>query len=106
MTWRTAGVSRILTEREHIALLNGYRPSACRIVLLCKQGVYAVDAVLWRVIYPTIIGLICPGEIYCAHIRGDCGFNFYPVRTRATTIRTMQDDGVVNYFNGGCGTGL
>ena len=98
MPWRTAGVSRILTEREHITLLDGHRLSACRIVLLCNQGVYAVDAVLWRVIIPTISCLICPSEIYCVHICGDCGLNFYPVRTRATTVGTMQDDGVVYDF--------
>jgi hypothetical protein len=98
MTWRTTGVYRILAERENVTLLNGYRERTCRIVLLCKQGVYTVNAVLWWVIHPTIIGLICPIEIYCVHIGGDCGLYLYPVRTRATTIGTMQNDGVVDYF--------
>ena len=102
----TAGVYRILAERENVTLIHGYRERTCRIVLLCKQGVYTVDAVLWRVIHPTVIGLVCPSEIYCVHISGDNGFNLYPVSTRATTIRAMQDDTVIDYFNGGCGTGL
>ena len=101
MTWRTTGIYRILAEREHITLIYGYRHLACRVVLLCKQGVYAVNAVLWRVIHPTIIGLVCPSEIYCVYICGDCGLNLHPMSsTRTPTIiRTMQDDGVVYDFD-------
>ena len=101
MTWRTAGVSRILTEREDVTLLNGYRKSACRVVLLCKHGVYTVDAILRRVVPCTIIGLVCPSEIYCVHIGGDCGFNFHPMRLTGTStlIGAMQDDGVVYDFD-------
>jgi hypothetical protein len=101
MTWRTTGIYRILTEREHITLLNGYRQLTCRIVLLCNQGVYAVDAILWRVIHPTISRLICPREIYCVYICGDCGFNFYPMSSTgtATLIGAMQNDGVVYDFD-------
>jgi hypothetical protein len=101
MTWRTTGVNRILAEREHITLIHGYRQRTCRIVLLCKQGVYAVNAVLWRVIHPTIIGLILPSEIYCVHIGRDCGLNLHPMSsTRTPTlIWAMQDDRVVNYFD-------
>jgi hypothetical protein len=99
VTWRTAGIYRILTEREDVTLVDGYRHLTSRIVLLCNQGVYTVDAVLWWVIHPTIIGLICPSEIYCVHIRRDGGFNLDPVSTTApTTVRTMQDDVVVYNF--------
>ena len=101
MTWRTAGIYRILAEREHITLIDGYRQRTCRIVLLCKQGVYAVDAVLWRVIHPTISCLIRPSEIYCVYIGGDCSLNLYPMgSTRTSTlVGTMQDDGVVYDFD-------
>ena len=101
MTWRTAGVGRILAEREHITLIHGYRQLACRIVLLCKQGVYAVDAVLRWVVHPTIVGLICPSEIYCVYICGDCGLNLHPMSsTRTPTlIGAMQNDGVIYYFD-------
>ena len=100
MPWRTAGVSRILTERKDVTLLNGYRQLTCCIVLLCNQGVYAVDAVLWRVVPCTIVGLVCPSEIYCVHICGDCSFNLDPMRLTCTPtlVWTMQDDGVVNDF--------
>ena len=100
MPWRTAGVGRILAERKDVTLFNGYRERTCRIVLLCKQGVYAVDAVLWRVVHPTIIGLVCPSKIYCVYIRGDCGLNFHPMRLTCapTLVGTMQDNGVVNNF--------
>ena len=101
MTWRTAGVYRILAECEHITLIHGYRQRACRIVLLCKQGVYAVDAVLRRVIHPTISRLICPLKIYCVYIGGDCSLNFHPMCSTGTStlIGAMQNDGVVNYFD-------
>jgi hypothetical protein len=101
MTWRTAGIYRILTEREDVTLIDGYRQLACRIVLLCNQGVYAVDAVLWRVIHPTIRRLVCPSEIYCVYICGDCGFNFHPMRLTGTStlIWAMQDDRVVYDFD-------
>ncbi len=101
MTWRTTGVSRILAESEHITLVDGYRQLACRIVLLCKQGVYAVDAVLWRVVHPTISRLICPSEIYCVYIGRDCGLNLHPMSGTGTPtlVGTMQDDGVVNDFD-------
>ena len=100
MTWLTAGVYRVLPERENVTLVDGYGERTCRVVLLCKQGVYTVNAVLWRVIHPTIIGLICPREIYCVHIGGDCGLNLDPMSsTRTPTlVRTMQDDGVVYDF--------
>ena len=101
MPWRTAGIYRILAEREHITLRHGYRQLACRIVLLCKQGVYAVNAVLRRVIHPTISRLICPSEIYCVYIGGDCGLNLHPMSsTRTTTlVGTMQNDGVIYDFD-------
>jgi hypothetical protein len=101
MTWRTAGVSRILTEREHITLIHGYRQLACRVVLLCKQGVYAVNAVLWRVVIPAISRLVCPSEIYCVYIGGDCGLNLHPMSSTGTPtlIGAMQDDGVVYDFD-------
>ncbi len=101
MTWRTAGICRILTEREHITLVDGYGQFACRIVLLCKQGVYAVDAVLRRVIHPPISCLIRPSEIYCVYIGGDCGLNLHPMSsTRTSTlIGAMQDDCVVYDFD-------
>jgi hypothetical protein len=101
MTWRTTGVYRILTEREHITLGYGYRHLTSRIVLLCNQGVYAVDAVLWRVIHPTISRLVCPSEIYCVYIGGDCGLNLHPMSSTrtATLVGTMQDDGVVYDFD-------
>jgi hypothetical protein len=101
MTWRTTGIYRILTEREHITFLNGYRQLACRIVLLCNQGVYAVDAVLRWVIHPTISRLIRPREIYCVYIGGDCSLNFYPMSSTrtATLIGAMQNDGVVYDFD-------
>ena len=97
MTWGATGIYRILTKREDVTLLNGYRERTCRIVLLCKQGVYTVNAVLRWVIHPTIIGLVCPSEIYCVHICGACGFNFHPMRLTGTSalIGAMQDDGVV-----------
>ena len=101
MTWRTAGVSRILAKREDVALVDGYRLGSCRVVLLCKQGVYAVDAVLRWVIYPTIRRLICPSEIYCVHICGDCSLNLHPMCRTGTPalIWAMQDDRVVNDFD-------
>jgi hypothetical protein len=101
MTWRTAGIYRILAEREHITLLNGYRQLACRIVLLCNQGVYVVDAVLWRVIHPTIRRLIRPLKIYCVYIGGDCGLNLHPMSsTRTSTlVWSMQDNRVVYDFD-------
>ncbi len=101
MTWRTAGISRILSEREHITLGYGYRHLTSRVVLLRNQGVYAVDAVLWRVIIPTISRLICPSEIYCVYIGGDCGFNFHPMGSTGTPtlVGAMQDDRVVYYFD-------
>ena len=101
MTWRTTGIYRILTEREHIALIHRYRQRTCRIVLLCNQGVYAVDAVLWRVIHPTVSCLVCPSEIYCVYICGDCGLNLHPMSsTRTPTlIGAMQNDGVIYYFD-------
>ena len=101
MTWRTTGIYRILTEREHITLIHGYRQLTCRIVLLCNQGVYVVDAVLWRVIHPTISRLICPSEIYCVYIGGDCSLNLHPMSSTGTPalIWAMQDDRVVYYFD-------
>jgi hypothetical protein len=101
MTWRTTGVNRILTEREHITLIDGYGQFTCRIVLLCNQGVYVVDAVLWRVIHPTISRLICPSEIYCVHIGRDCGLNLHPMSSTGTPalIWAMQDDRVVYDFD-------
>jgi len=99
MTWLAAGVYRVLPERKNVTLVNGYRQRTSRIVLLCKQGVCTVYCVLWRVVPPTIIGLVCPSEINCVYICGDCGFNLYPVSTRATTIRAMQNNGVINYFD-------
>ena len=101
MTWRTTGIYRILTEREHITLRHGYRQLACRIVLLCNQGVYAVDAVLRWVIHPTISRLICPSEIYCVYIGGDCSLNLHPMSSTGTPalIGAMQNDGVVNDFD-------
>jgi hypothetical protein len=101
MTWRTAGVYRILAESEHITLIHGYRHLTSRIVLLCNQGVYVVDAVLWRVIHPTISRLIFPLKIYCVYIGGDCSLNLHPMSsTRTPTlVGTMQDDGVVYDFD-------
>jgi hypothetical protein len=101
MTWSTTGIYRILAEREHITLIDGHRERTCRIVLLCKQGVYAVDAVLWRVIHPTISCLICPSEIYCVYIGGNCGLNLHPMSSTGTPtlIWAMQNDGVIDYFN-------
>ncbi len=101
MTWRTAGVSRVLTERENVAFIDGYRQLSCCIVLLCKQGVYAVDAVLWRVVIPAISRLICPSEIYCVYIGGNCGLNLHPMSSTGTPtlIWAMQDDGVVYDFD-------
>jgi hypothetical protein len=101
MTWRTAGIYRILTEREHITLGYGYGQFACRIVLLCNQGVYVVNAVLWRVIHPTISRLVCPSEIYCVHIGGDCSLNLHPMSSTGTPalIWAMQDDRVVYDFD-------
>jgi hypothetical protein len=101
MTWRTAGVGRILAEREDVTLIHGYRQFTRRIVLLCKQGVYAVDAVLWRVIHPTISRLICPSEIYCVYIGGDCSLNLHPMSSTGTPalIWAMQNNRVVNDFD-------
>ncbi len=101
MTWRTAGVGRILAESEHITLIHGYRLGSCRIVLLCNQGVYAVNAVLRRVIHPTISCLICPSEIYCVYICGDCSLNLHPMSCTGTPtlVGTMQDNGVVYYLD-------
>ena len=100
MTWLTAGIYRVLPERENVTLIHGYRQRTCRVVLLCKQGVYAVDAVLRWVVHPTIGRLICPSEIYCVHIRGDCSLNLYPMSSTGTPalIGAMQDDGVVYDF--------
>ena len=101
MTWGATGIYRILTEREHIALIHRYRQRTCRIVLLCNQGVYAVDAVLRWVIHPTINRLIRPREIYCVHICGDCSLNLHPMSsTRTPTlVGAMQDDRVVYDFD-------
>lgn len=95
-----ARISGVLTKREDIALVDRYRLGSCRIVLLCKQGVNAIDAVLRWVIHPTIVRLILPSEIYCVYICGNCGLNFDPMRLTSTPtiVRTMQDDGVIYDF--------
>jgi hypothetical protein len=95
------GISRVLTKREDVTLVHGYRLSSSRIVLLRDKRVYAVDSVLRRVIHPTIGRLIRPSEIHRVDISRDGGFNLYPMRCTGTSvlIGAMQGDGVVYYFD-------
>ncbi len=90
-----------MTKREDVTLVHGYRLGSSRIVLLCDERVDAVDAVLRRVIHPTISRLICPSEIYCVYIGGDCSLNLHPMSSTGTPalIWAMQDDRVVYDFD-------
>ncbi len=95
------GICRVLTERENVTLVHGYRLGSSRIVLLRDERVGAVDSVLWRVIHPTIGRLIRPSEVHRVHISRNGGFNFYPMRCTGTSVLVgaVQGDGVVYNFD-------